>query len=110
MSETRPEKILRDGEGHECYIDGDGKAYKTQAGFNPKKVVPFLRVYGNCSIDAGEHRAYPYASLRLKGQVHKDDVPHSDATIRGVDHTNVPIIQSKQHEKEVIAKYGFTRE
>jgi len=74
--------------------------------------VKYFRVFGNCVVDSRSHVTYPYASLRLKGQIDPTDAEHVSTRIRGSKHKydNVPIIQNAEHERRLCDKYGLRRE
>lgn len=52
----------------------------------------------------------PYPSLRLKGVIGRGDAEHADVEVRGVPHKDVPIIKSRKHERELMAKHGLVRD
>lgn len=86
MSEDHPDQIERDG-------------------------VTYQRVWGVTRTGADRDcDQYPYHSLRLAGKISEKDAQHGDAIVRGCKHENVPLIRSRQHERELEAKYGLKRD
>lgn len=110
MSDTRPEKIEIDNLGRERHWK-DNVEIRIDDGFDPSAIVStWTRNFAAHRVNGNENMQYPYASLRLKGQISEKDAKHEDCTVRGVPHTGVPIIRSKKHEAEVARKYGLVRE
>lgn len=111
MSDNRPEVIETKGT-LERHVDKDGVEIRKDEGFDEKDagLVRFTRDYGGSRANCHENMQYPYASLRLKGQISTQDAKHENCTVRGVPHTGVPIIRSKKHEDKIAKKYGLVRE
>lgn len=72
----------------------------------------FKRVWGGFRAQdkANACNEYPYVSLRHSHVFKEGDAPRADATVAGIHHKNVPIVTSKKHERELMSKYGLTRE
>lgn len=73
--------------------------------------VEYRRVYGNCSVDDGAHRQYPYVSKRLAGTAAAKDCEHKVVSVGQRGHrAKLPVVQSPQHEREIMARHNLVRE
>lgn len=73
--------------------------------------VQYRRVYGNILVDDGAHRGYPYVSKRLAGTEAARDCEHSVVPVGQKGHkAKLPIVQSPQHERELMARHNLIRE
>lgn len=72
----------------------------------------FTRVYGNVHVNDMSHVQYPYVSRRHAGRFTSEDCRHVPVVMgRKVRRAvNLPVIESKEHEKRLCEKYGLVRE
>lgn len=73
--------------------------------------VTYRRVFGNCRVNDRAHAGYPYASKRLAGTAAARDCQHAVVPVGKKGHrANLPVVQSKKHERELMARHGLIRE
>lgn len=71
----------------------------------------FHRVYGNHYVNGMEHVTYPYASKVLAGTEAGRDCRAAVVPVGRKGHkARLPIVESPQHERNLMAKHGLERE
>lgn len=104
MSDPRPDRIYARMLGKQTdWFEGDPIPQASPVTFMFHRDFSVMRVNGM------EHVTYPRASLRLQGRLLPEDAPHQTIYVETKygrrSRDNVPIIKSRQHERELEAKY-----
>jgi len=101
-----------------CLKCGKKREHEARIGHAPTMLI--CECYAMMERDYGaEHKdvavnkldgMYPYVSKRLAGKLTKDDARFVDTKVGTRHRARLPLIESREHERKLQAKYNWIRE